>query len=418
VNESKGKKRREAKPAAAGDGALEELVARLKTPEDVAAVYSQLLQRVLDRGLQEEMDVHLGYERHEKESSGRRGNTRNGSTSKKVKGTFGEVKVTTPRDRDGSFEPQLIKKRQTRLGSFEDKILALYARGMSTRDIETAVVDLYGVQVSHDLIARVTDGVLEEIHAWQERPLEAIYPVVWLDGLVLKIRHGKQVVNKSAHIVLGINLLGRKEVLGIWLAESESAKFWATVISELRHRGVQDIYIACMDGLKGLPEAVTALFPRTLTQQCIVHLVRASLRYVANKDQKAVIQALRQIYTSASMEEAERELDAFENDWGSRYRAAVRVWRNAWPNVIPFFQFPAPIRRITYTTNAIESLNAAMRKYTRNRRIFPNDESAMKSLYLAIRETTRRWKQIIDWQPAMQYFQILLGDERVPLIYE
>ncbi len=414
MDANKGKK--SAGSVVATDDPLASLVAQCKTPQDVAAVYSQLLQRVLDRGLEEEMDAHLGYERHDKTPVGRRGNTRNGGVTKTVKGTFGEVRVTTPRDRAGSFEPQLIKKRQTRLGDFEDKILALYARGLSTRDIETAVVDLYGVEVSHDLIARVTDGVLEEIQAWQERPLEAIYPVVWLDGLVLKVRHGKQVVNKSAHVVLGVDLIGQKDVLGIWLAETESAKFWAGVLSELKQRGVQDIFIACMDGLKGLPEAVTAVFPKTLTQQCIVHLVRASMRYVPAGQMKAVASALKRIYTSVTIEDAERELDAFEAEWGDKHRAAVRVWRNAWHNVVPFFQFPPEIRRVTYTTNAIESLNATMRKYTRNRRIFPNDESALKSLYLTIRLASRQWRNMLNWKPAMQYFHILLGEERVPVV--
>jgi len=397
------------------EATLEALVAGCRTPQDVAALYQQMLQRVIDRSLSAELDAHLGYERHEKPLEGARTNARNGSTKKRVKGTFGEVEVTTPRDRAGSFEPQLVRKRQTRLGDFEDKILALYARGMSTRDIESALVDLYGVTVSHDVVAQVTDAVLDEVRAWQERPLEAIYPVIWLDGLVLKVRHGKQVTNRCAHVVLGLNLRGEKEVLGIWLSESEGAKFWAAVLSELKTRGVQDIYIACMDGLKGLPEAVTALFPKTLTQQCIVHLVRASMRYVAAKDMKAVAAALKRIYTSATIEDAALELDAFEEAWGEKYRAAVRVWRNAWPNVVPFFQFPPEIRKITYTTNAIESLNMTMRKYTRNRRIFPNDESAMKSLYLAIREASKRWRGVHHWKPAMQVFQILFGEERVPV---
>lgn len=395
--------------------ALEALLSGCRTPQDVAALYTQMLQRVIDRGLSAELDAHLGYERHEKSVEGERGNARNGATKKRLKGTFGALEVTTPRDRAGTFEPQLVKKRQTRLGDFEDKILALYARGMSTRDIESALVDLYGVTVSHDVIAQVTDAVLDEVRAWQERPLEAVYPVIWLDGLVLKVRHGKQVANRCAHVALGLNLRGEKEVLGVWIAESEGAKFWAGVLSELKARGVQDIYIACMDGLKGLPEAVTALFPRTLTQQCIVHLIRASMRYVAAKDMKAVAAALKRIYTSASIEDAARELDAFEETWGGKYRAAVRVWRNAWPNVVPFFQFPPEIRKITYTTNAIESLNMTMRKYTRNRRIFPNDESAMKSLYLAIREASKRWRGVHHWKQAMQTFQILFGEDRVPI---
>lgn len=396
-------------------GALEALLSGCKTPQDVAALYTQMLQRVIDRGLSAELDAHLGYERHAKAVEGERPNTRNGATKKRLKGTFGALEVTTPRDRAGTFEPQLVKKRQTRLGDFENKILALYARGMSTRDIESALMDLYGVTVSHDVIAQVTDAVLDEVRAWQERPLEAVYPVIWLDGLVLKARHGKQVANRCAHVALGLNLRGEKEVLGVWIAESEGAKFWAGVLSELKARGVQDIYIACMDGLKGLPEAVTALFPRTLTQQCIVHLIRASMRYVAAKDMKAVAAALKRIYTSASIEDAAGELDAFEETWGGKYRAAVRVWRNAWDNVVPFFQFPPEIRKITYTTNAIESLNMTMRKYTRNRRIFPNDESAMKSLYLAIREASKRWRGVHHWKQAMQTFQILFGEDRVPV---
>ena len=397
------------------ESSLDALAAGCKTLEDVASLYTQMLQRVIDRGLNAELDAHLGYTRHDKGADGARTNTRNGSTTKRLKGTFGEVEVNTPRDRAGTFAPVLVKKRQTRLGDFEDKILALYARGMSTRDIESALVDLYGVTVSHDVIAQVTDVVLDEVRAWQERPLEAIYPVLWLDGLVLKVRHGKQVTNRCAHVVLGLNLRGEKEVLGVWLSENEGAKFWAGVLSELKQRGVRDIYVACMDGLKGLPDAVTALFPQTLTQQCIVHLVRASMRYVAAKDMKAVATALKRIYTSATIDDAAHELDAFEEEWGDKYRAAVRVWRNAWPNVVPFFQFPPEIRTITYTTNAIESLNMTMRKYTRNRRIFPSDESAMKSLYLAIREASKRWRGVHHWKPAMQVFQILFDEERVPI---
>lgn len=394
---------------------LDGLVSGCKTPADVASMYSQMLQRMIDRSLEAEMGAHLGYERHDKAEEGVRANTRNGSMKKTLKGTFGELEITTPRDRAGSFEPELVKKRQTRLGDFEDKILALYARGMSTRDIESALVDLYGVEVSHDVIARVTDAVLDEVHAWRERALEAVYPIVWLDGLVLKVRDSKQVAMKAAHIVLGVNLAGEKEVLGVWLADNEGAKFWAGVLSDLKHRGVKDIFIACMDGLKGLPAAVTALFPQTLTQQCIVHLVRASMRYVANRDMKAVAIALRRIYTSATIEDAARELDAFEETWGGKYRAAVRVWRNAWDNVIPMFQFPPEIRKVIYTTNAIESLNMTMRKYTRNRRIFPNNESALKSLYLAIREASKRWRSIHHWKPALQVFQILFGEDRVPV---
>ena len=395
---------------------LDRLLDGYKTPQDVAGLYSQLLQRVINRSLAGEMDVHLGYGHHAKAEAGAaRANRRNGLASKTVKGAFGELDVQTPRDRDASFEPQLVKKRQTRITGMEDKILALYAKGMTTRDIEHLMQDLYGVTMSHTVISQITDGVMDEVRTWQHRPLDAIYPIVWLDGITLKVHQGKQVVNKSAHVVLGVNLAGQKEVLGLWMAEHEGAKFWLSVLTELKARGVQDIYIACMDGLKGLPEAVNAIFPQTLTQLCIVHLVRASLRYVAAQDSKAVIAALKRIYQSVSAEEAKAECDALAAEWGSRYPAIIRLWRNHWDTIIPFFQFPPEIRKVIYTTNAIESLNMSLRKLTRNRRIFPNDEAAIKALYLAIHQASRNWKQIHHWKPALQTFQIMFGEERVPL---
>lgn len=392
---------------------LDELVKDYKTPEEMQSLYSQMLQHMINRSLEAEMQVHLGYERHETAVEG--SNRRNGKSRKRVQSEQGSLTIDTPRDREGTFEPQMIKKRQVRLAGMEEKILALYAKGMTTRDIESALVDLYGVTISHALIAQVTDAVLDEARAWQTRPLEAIYPIVWLDGIVVKVQHAKQVVNKSAHVVLGVNLRGEKEVLGLWLAENEGAKFWLAVLTELRQRGVQDIYIASMDGLKGLPEAVNAVFPKTLTQLCIVHLVRASLRYVTSKDSKAMVVALQRIYRSATAEEAQSELDALETEWGSKYKAVVRLWRENWGNIIPFFQFLPEVRKVIYTTNAIESLNMVMRKYTRNRRIFPNDDAALKALFLAIREASRNWKMIHHWKPALQSFQIMFGEERVPL---
>jgi transposase-like protein len=390
---------------------LDELTGECKTPQDVEKLFSQMLQHMINRSLEAEMQAHLGHERHG--SAG--GNPRNGKTRKTVQSAVGDLEIETPRDREGTFEPQLVKKRQVRLAGMEEKILALYAKGMTTRDIESALVDLYGVTISHALIAQVTDAVLDEARTWQTRPLDAIYPIVWLDGIVVKVQQHKQVINKSAHVVLGVNLRGEKEVLGLWLAENEGAKFWLSVLTELRQRGVQDIYIASMDGLKGLPEAVNAVFPKTLTQLCIVHLVRASLRYVNAKDSKAVVAALKRIYQSATAEEALVELDAFEAEWGGKYRAVVRLWRGNWDNIIPFFQFLPEIRKVIYTTNAIESLNMVMRKYTRNRRIFPNDDAAMKALFLAIREASKNWKSIHHWKPALQSFQLMFGEERVPL---
>lgn len=377
------------------DEQLDQLLAGIQTPGQVDALYSKLLQRVINRSLEAEMDVHLGYSANEKSPSGRRSNSRNGKTTKTIKGTFGEVKIETPRDRDGSFQPQLIPKRQVRLDGLDEKILALFARGMTTRDIASAMQDLYGVEVSHTLISQVTDSVLDELRAWQNRPLDSIYPILWLDGIQVKVRSGKQVENRSAHVVLGVDMHGHKEVLGIWMAQNEGAKFWHSVLTELRNRGVQDVYIACMDGLKGLPEAVNAVFPKTLTQLCVVHLVRASLRYVNASDTKGVVGSLKAIYQSASEEEAAVELDALEAAWGGKYRAVVRIWRGNWADITPFFAFPPEIRKVVYTTNAIESLNMSLRKLTRNRRIFPNDDGALKSLYLAVREASKKWGQIV-----------------------
>ncbi|AKK65974.1 transposase [Xanthomonas oryzae pv. oryzicola] len=328
---------------------LEQLTADCKTPQDVEKLYSQMLQHMINRSLEAEMQAHLGHERHGRSN----GNPRNGKSRKTVQSAVGDLAIDTPRDRDGSFEPELVKKRQVRLAGMEDKILTLYAKGLTTHDIESALVDLYGVTISHSLIAQVTDAVLDEARAWQNRPLEAIYPIMWLDGIVVKVQQNKQVINKSAHVVLGVNLRGEKEVLWLWLAENEGAKFWLSVLTEFRQRGVQDIYIASMDGLKGLPEAVTAVFPRTLTQLCIVHLVRASLRYVNAKDSKGVVAALKRIYQSATTDEAAAELDALEAEWGDKYRAVVRLWRGNWDNIIPFFQFLPEIRKVIYTTNAM-----------------------------------------------------------------
>ena len=390
---------------------LEELTAECKTPGDVEKLFSQMLQHMINRSLEAEMQTHVGHAPHGRSG----GNVRNGKSRKTMQSAVGELRIETPRDREGSFEPQLVKKRQVRLAGMEEKILALYARGMTTRDIEAALVDLYGVEISHTLIAQVTEAVLDEARTWQSRPLEAIYPIVWLDGLVIKVQQNKQVINKSAHVVLGVNLRGEKEVLGLWLAENEGAKFWLSVLTELRHRGVQDIYIASMDGLKGLPDAVQAVFPKTLTQLCIVHLVRASLRYVTAGDSKAVVVALKRIYQSATVEEAAAALDALEAQWGDKYRAVIRLWRGNWDTIIPFFQFLPEIRKVIYTTNAIESLNMVMRKYTRNRRIFPNDDAALKAMYLAVREASKNWKSIHHWKPALQSFQVMFGEDRVPM---
>ncbi|AAW74041.1 putative IS1113 transposase [Xanthomonas oryzae pv. oryzae KACC 10331] len=391
---------------------LDELTSGCKTPQDVEKLFSQMLQHMINRSLEAEMQAHVGHAPHGRSG----GNVRNGKSRKTVQSALGELQIETPRDRAGTFAPQLVKKRQVRLAGMEEKILALYARGMTTRDIESALVDVYGVEISHGLIAQVTDAVLEEARAWQSRPLEAIYPIVWLDGIVVKVQHNKQVINKAAHVVLGVNLRGEKEVLGLWLAEHEGAQYWLSVLTETAFiAACATSNIACMDGLKGLPEAVQAVFPQTLTQLCIVHLVRASLRYVNAGDSKAVVAALKRIYQSATAEEAAAELEALDTQWGDKYRAVVRLWRGNWDNIIPFFQFVPQIRKVIYTTNAIESLNMVMRKLTRNRRIFPNDDSALKSLFLAVREASKNWRSIHHWKPALQSFQVMFGEERVPM---
>jgi putative transposase len=395
---------------------LNELLKECKKPEDLEQLHAQLLQQMLNRGLEAEMDVHLGYRKGDRSEDGtRRDNARNGKTGKQLKSRVGLLSINTPRDREGSFEPQLVQKRQVRLAGMEDKILSLYAKGMTTRDIEEVLKDLYGVTVSHTVISQVTDAVLDEAKAWQTRPLDSIYPIIWMDGLVVKMHQGKQVINKSIHIVLGVNLRGEKEVLGLWIAENEGAKFWLSVLTELKNRGVQDIFVACMDGLKGLPEAVNAMFPRTLTQLCLVHIMRRSMKYIATKDMKEAVADLKKIYQSATVDEAGQELEVFSEKWGSKYSAVVRLWKNNWSNIIPFFQFMPEIRKVIYTTNAIESLNMSLRKLTRNRRIFPNDDAAIKAMFLAIHHTSRNWSVLHHWKQALQAFQVMFGEERLPV---
>lgn len=394
---------------------LDQLLAGITTPGQVDSLYSQLLQRVINRSLETEMDAHLGYESNEKSSAGRRRNTRNGKASKTVKGTFGEVEIQTPRDRDGTFEPQLIPKRRVRLEGLDEKILALYSRGMTTRDIESAMQDLYGVTVPSSVISEVTESVWEEVQAWQNRPLESVYPILWMDGIVVKVRDGKHVENCSAHVVLGVDIHGIKEVLGIWIARNESSKFWHSVLTELRNRGVQDVFIACMDGIKGLPEAVNAVFPKAWTQRCIVHMVRASLRYVNHGHRTQLAVAMRAIYQSNSEADGLEALKDMEKTWGKAYPAVMRLWRNNWADITPFFAFPPEVRKVVYTTNAIESLNMSLRKLTRNRRIFPSEDSALKNLYLAIQQVSKNWNGIQFWKEALQSFHILFGPERVPL---
>jgi putative transposase len=346
----------------------------------------ELVKRVLEAGLQAELTDHLGYEKHDRAGHGS-GNSRNGGMPKRLGTEVGDIDLATPRDRNGSFEPRLVPKGERRLGGLSDMIVSLYAGGMTIRDIQAHLERTLGTELSHETISNITDAVAEEVKTWQTRPLEAIYPILYMDALVVKVKDSHQVRNKAAHLAVGVDCDGIKHVLGIWVQTSEGAKFWAGVLAELRNRGVNDVLIACVDGLTGFPEAIEATWPRTVVQTCVVHLIRASMRFIGYNDRKAVAAALRPIYTAATLEAAAHELDIFAGStWGKKYPATVKVWRDAWQRFIPFLEFPPEVRKIIYTTNSIESLNYQLRKIIKNRGHFPNDEAVVKLLWLAIRD--------------------------------
>ena len=387
-----------------------ELAKDIKTEKDLGALTQQLVKLTVETALNAELDAHLGYEKHAPVGRGS-GNSRNGTTSKRLKGQHGEVPIETPRDRNGSFEPQFVRKGQTRLTQMDDQILALYAKGLSTRDIVGAFKEMYDADVSAQLISKVTERVLDQVLEWQNRPLEALYPIVYLDCIVLKIRHNKRVVNKSMYLALAINLAEQKELLGLWLAETEGAKFWLSVLTELKTRGVQDILIACVDGLKGFPEAIEVEYPQTKIQLCIVHMVRNSLKYVSWKDYKAVTADLKRIYQSATEAEARQELERFAATWDAQYSKIARSWHDHWDNLITLYEYPPEIRKAIYTTNAIESLNSVIRTATRRRKLFPSDESALKVVFLAIQAASKKWTMPIrNWKAALNRFIIEFGD--------
>lgn len=387
-----------------------QLAKGLKSQADLGDLTQQLVKMTVEAALGAELDDHLGYDKHDPAGRGS-GNSRNGTTRKRLKGQHGEVEIDAPRDRTGTFEPQFVRKGQTRLTQMDDQILALYAKGMSTRDIVDAFREMYGAQISATLVSKVTDRVLESVIEWQSRPIDPIYPILYLDCIVLKIRQDKRVINKAMFIALGINTEGQKELLGLWLAENEGARFWLSVLSELKSRGLQDILIACVDGLKGFPEAIAAEYPHTKIQLCIVHMVRNSLKYVTWKDYKAVTADLKTIYRSTTEDQAQLELERFAEKWDGKYPQISRSWQNHWPNLATLFEYPPEIRRVIYTTNAIESLNSVIRKATRQRKIFPTDESAMKVVYLAIQSAAKKWTMPIrDWKPCMNRFMIDFGD--------
>jgi transposase-like protein len=399
------------------DALIDELLKECQDRKDILGqdgLLKQLTKRLVERTLQAELTDHLGYGPYKIEGRGS-GNYRNGSGQKTVQSDSGAIQIEVPRDRNGSFEPQLVKKRQRRLEGFDDKVLALYARGMSTRDIQGQLEELYGVEVSPTLISNVTDAVMEDVRAWQSRPLSAVYPILYFDALFVKTRQEGPVTTKAIYLALGINLEGEKELLGLWVAQTEGSKFWLTVFNELKSRGVCDCFIACVDGLKGLPEAIEAVFPSTQVQLCIVHKLRNSLKYVPWKERKAVATDLRAIYAAATLVEAEEALERFAQRWDAKYPAISPSWRGDWPRLTVFFDYGPEIRKVIYTTNAIESLNYSLRKLLKTRGAFPNDDAIIKILYLAINRAAKKWTMPIrDWKAALNQFVILFG-ERLPV---
>jgi putative transposase len=399
------------------DELLDELLKNYQRPEDILGengLLKQLTKAVLERCMQGEMTHHLGYGKHE--IKGRHsGNSRNGTSKKTVTGDQGEIPLKVPRDRKGTFEPQIVPKGQTRFNGFDDKIISLYSRGMTTRDIQSHLEEIYGVEVSPTLISTVTDAVEEELKSWQNRALDAVYPIVYMDAIRVKVRHNGQIQNRAIYLAIGITMEGVKEVLGMWTAETEGAKFWMQIVTELKNRGVKEIFIACVDGLKGFPEAIEAVYPLTQVQLCMVHMVRNSLKYVSWKRRKKVAADLKTIYAGATAEQAATNLEEFSRKWDNEYPSISVSWRNNWERIIPLFGYPPEIRKVIYTTNAIESLNMSLRKVTKNRGSFPSDESAFKLLYLALRNIAKKWTMPIrDWKSALNQFAILF-EGRMPL---
>jgi len=399
------------------DTLIDELLEDCQNPKDILGkngLLKQLTKRLVERTLEAELSDHLGYEPHHIKGRGS-GNNRNGKGHKTVQSDTGALEIEVPRDRNATFEPQLVKKRQRRLEGFDDKVLALYSRGLSTRDIQGQLEELYGAEVSPTLISNVTNAVMEDVRAWQSRPLSAVYPILYFDALFVKSRQEGPVKNKAVYLALGINLEGEKELLGLWIAETEGSKFWLTVFNELKSRGVQDCFIACVDGLSGLPEAIETVFAHTQVQLCIVHKLRNSFKYVPWKDRKAVAKDLRAVYGAATLAEAEEALERFSENWDAKYPAISPSWRADWERLTVFFDYSPEIRKVIYTTNAIESLNYSLRRMLKTRGSFPNDDSIQKILYLAINRVSKKWTMPIrNWKAALNQFVILFGD-RVPV---
>lgn len=398
------------------DELLDALLADCKGPEDILGkngLIKQLTKRAVERALNGELTTHLGYEPHERNEE-RRSNTRNGTSGKTVQSEHGALELEIPRDRDGSFEPQLVRKGQRRLAGLDQQIIALYAKGLTTREIQSHLQEMYEVEVSATLISNVTDEVSAEVQAWQNRPLAGLYPIVYFDALYVKTRQSGMSESRAVYLALAVNLDGHKELLGLWIGESEGAKFWLSILTELQNRGMRDCFVACVDGLAGFPEALAAVFPKAQAQLCIVHKVRASLRYVPSKDQKAVAADLRKVYGAPTIEAAEQALLTFEQTWSDRYPVVAKHWRRDWPHLTAFFDYPPDIRKVIYTTNAIESLNYSLRRVLKNRGAFPDDSSVIKVLYLAIQRASKKWTMSLhNWAQALNRFTIMFPD-RMP----
>jgi len=401
-----------------------EFAGQATTVEELNGLMRLMMKSGLERMLNTEMDVHLGRRPAlaTDETPGEppappadTKNRRNGHSPKTVKGDLGEVTIDTPRDRDSTFQPQIIEKHQRRVPGFDEKILALYAKGMTTRDIQEIVRELYGVEISATLVSAITEDLDTEVAAWRTRQIDAVWPIVYLDGIVVHVRGANQRVSQhTIYVALGVNLEGKKELLGLWLSENEGAKFWLSCLTDLKNRGLRDIFVACIDGLSGFAEALHAAYPEARVQLCLVHLVRAALRYVSHEDSKQVIADLKKIYQAATVEEAEHALDEFAQAWDAKYPTIAKVWRAKWTDIITLFDFPPPIRKAIYTTNAIESVNSVIRKFTKNRKIYPNEASALKLVYMAIHEASKRWTMPIHhWKQALNHFAILYED-RMP----
>jgi putative transposase len=398
------------------DEVLNELLKDYEKPEDLLGkngLLKELQKRLLEKALGAELTVHLGYEKHDPAGKNS-GNSRNGTSGKTMKGEFGTLPLAVPRDRNGTFEPQIIGKGQRRFEGFDQAIISLYARGLTTREIEGHLLEIYGVEVSPALVSQVTDAVSADVQIWQNRPLEEVYPIVYFDALWGKVRENGQVIKVAVYLALGITMAGQKEVLGRWVANTEGAKFWLHVLTELKNRGVRDIFIGCVDGLKGFPQSMEVVFPATQVQLCLVHMVRHSLSYVGWKERKAVAHDLKRIYRAATVSEAEQALRDFEGKWDRKYPSISKSWRTNWPELITFLKYPDDIRKVLYTTNAIESLNRSLRKISKNRGVFPNQESLLKLYYLALERIAKKWTMpIYNWCAALNRFVIEFGD-RVP----